>query len=105
MPAPCDVKLLPERQVIVDFSVEGHPPPPIMAARGLAAGGRKIEDREPRMPEPYVSRTDAQRFRRGSVRASVAQCVQRRLQDGSDGRARNQSYYAAQALVSLIEST
>src|SRR5207244_12149938 len=100
-----DVKVLPERQVIVDFSVKGHPRAAILAAHGLVAGGREIEDREPRMPEPYVSRTDAQRFRRGSVRAPVAQCVQRRLRDARDGRARNQSYYAAQALVPLFEST
>src|ERR1700740_1538020 len=106
VPAPRDVKLLPQLQVIVDFSVEGHPPAPILAAHGLVAGGREIEDRESRMPEPYVSRTDAQRFRRGCVRAPVAQRVQRRLRDASEGRSRNQSYYAAQGLVpSLIEWT
>src|SRR5437667_12095609 len=105
MPSPSDVKLLSELQVIVDFSVKGHPPALILAAHGLAASRREIEDRESRMPEPYVSRTDAQRFRRGSVRASVAPCVQRRLQDGRDGRASNQSYSAAEGLVSLIEST
>src|SRR5437773_11070355 len=101
MPSPSDVKLLSELQVIVDFSVKGHPPALILAAHGLAASRREIEDRESRMPEPYVSRTDAQRLRRGSVRASVALCVQRRLQDGSDGTARNQRHYAARAVVPL----